>query len=63
LRYTNKTAYSIVENRYAEKDWKTGERITSSESESSSSSSPSDEFIAAPRYVSFGVDLPVGTNV
>jgi hypothetical protein len=62
LRYTNKTAYSIVENRYAEKDWKTGERITSSESESSSSSSPSDRFIAAPRYVSFGVDLPVGTN-
>ncbi|KAF3043997.1 hypothetical protein E8E12_005444 [Didymella heteroderae] len=45
LRYTNKNTYRIVEDRYAEKDWKTGERIMSSASESSSLSSPSDGLI------------------
>ncbi|KAF2631222.1 hypothetical protein BU25DRAFT_481786 [Macroventuria anomochaeta] len=45
LRYTNKTAYGIVENRYTEKDWKTGERITSSSSESSGLTSPSEELV------------------
>ncbi|KAJ8112033.1 hypothetical protein OPT61_g5508 [Boeremia exigua] len=43
LRYTNKTAYSIVEDRYTEKDWKTGERITSSLSDSSGLTSLSEE--------------------
>ena len=62
LRYTNKTAYNIVENRYAEKDWKTGERITSSTSESSSLSSPSDELIRSPVYVSSDVSSPADAN-
>lgn len=62
LRYTNKAAYNIVENRYAEKDWKTGERITSSASESSSLSSPSNELVSSPVYVSFNMSLPVDTN-
>ncbi|KAJ4379614.1 hypothetical protein N0V86_004795 [Didymella sp. IMI 355093] len=48
LRYTNKTAYSIVEDRYTEKDWKTGERITSSASESSGMCSPSNELVSSP---------------
>ena len=46
LRYTNKTAYGIVEDRYTEKDWKTGERITSSSSDGSGLTSPSEELIA-----------------
>ncbi|KAF2829516.1 hypothetical protein CC86DRAFT_286753 [Ophiobolus disseminans] len=29
LRYTNKTAQSIIEDRYTDKDWKTGERLSS----------------------------------
>ena len=49
LRYTNKTAYGIVEDRYTDKDWKTGERISSSSSESSGLSSPSEELIAPHR--------------
>lgn len=51
LRYTNKTAYNIVENRYTEKDWKTGERIKSSASVSSSFTSPSEELIPSLWYV------------
>ncbi|KAH6614183.1 hypothetical protein C7974DRAFT_72385 [Boeremia exigua] len=35
LRYTSKAAYNIVEDRYTDKDWKTGERITASNSDSS----------------------------
>lgn len=35
LRYTNKTAYGIVEDRYTDKDWKTGEKLTSASSDSS----------------------------
>lgn len=56
LRYTNKTAYSIVEDRYTEKDWKTGERITSSASESSGLSSPSEELVTRHRYVPCRMD-------
>lgn len=63
LRYTNKTAYNIVENRYAEKDWKTGERITSSASESCSSLSISDELPSFPRYVAFRGNLLLDTNL
>lgn len=50
LRYTNKTAYGIVEDRYTDKDWKTGERITSSSSDSSSLTSPAEEPVMLDRY-------------
>ena len=50
LRYTNKTAYGIVEERYTEKDWKTGERISYSSSESSGFTSPSEDLITPQRY-------------
>ncbi|KAL5115099.1 hypothetical protein ACEQ8H_007014 [Pleosporales sp. CAS-2024a] len=36
LRYTNKTAHGIVEDRYTDKDWKTGEKY------SATTNSPSD---------------------
>lgn len=43
LRYTHKTAYGIVEDRYSDRDWKTGERIqTSSSSESSGVTTPAE---------------------
>jgi hypothetical protein len=62
LRCTNKTACNIVEDRYAEKSWKTGERTTSSVSDSSSLSSPSDELIPSHVYVLLTVNLSVDTN-
>jgi len=44
LRYTNKTAHNLVEERYTDKDWKTGERYYSNTSDSSSAAeSPIDE--------------------
>jgi hypothetical protein len=49
LRYTNKTAYSIVEDRYTNKDWKTGERITFSCSDSGSLTPPTEDFVSSPR--------------
>jgi hypothetical protein len=49
LRYTNKTAHGIVEERYLAKDWKTGEKFLSSTSESSGLVSPSVEEIATPQ--------------
>ncbi|KAJ4334699.1 hypothetical protein N0V95_009100 [Ascochyta clinopodiicola] len=51
LRYTSKTAYQIVEDRYTDKDWKTGERITSSSSDSSSLTSSTDEPVTISTYV------------
>lgn len=51
LRYTSKTAYGIVEDRYTGKDWKTGERIMSSSSASSGLSSQSEEVITPHEYV------------
>ncbi|KAF2129678.1 hypothetical protein P153DRAFT_423203 [Dothidotthia symphoricarpi CBS 119687] len=46
LRYTNKTAYGIVEDRYTDKDWKTGERIQApTSSDSSGITSPADTLI------------------
>ncbi|KAJ4989110.1 hypothetical protein SVAN01_05372 [Stagonosporopsis vannaccii] len=45
LRYTNKTAYEIVEERYTERDWRTGARITSSSSELSGLTSQAKEAI------------------
>lgn len=51
LRYTNKTAYGIVEERYAEKDWKTGRKCVSSASNSSGITTPMEETAPATRYV------------
>lgn len=51
LRYTNKTAYSIVEDRYTDKDWKTGEKFISSSSASSAATSPVEEIGVVERYV------------
>ena len=51
LRYTNKTGYGIVQDRYIDKDWKTGERITSSSSDSSGLTSPSDDSYISNEYV------------
>lgn len=47
LRYTSKTAYNIVEDRYTDKDWKTGERIASSISDSSGPDTPSETSITS----------------
>jgi hypothetical protein len=43
LRYTNKTAHGLVEDRYADKDWKTGEWLSSHTSDSSNTGSPLEE--------------------
>lgn len=43
LRYTNKTAHSILEDRYADKDWKTGEKHVINSSDSSGSGSLAEE--------------------
>lgn len=43
LRYTNKTAHSIIEDRYTDKDWKTGEKYTTTTSGSSSGTGSLDE--------------------
>lgn len=51
LRYTNKTAHAIVEDRYLEKDWKTGEKYSSNASESSGVVSPAEESSTLVRYV------------
>ncbi|KAF2845456.1 hypothetical protein T440DRAFT_460233 [Plenodomus tracheiphilus IPT5] len=43
MRYTNRTAVTRVEDRYVDKDWRTGERLTSSASDSSGSNTPLEE--------------------
>jgi hypothetical protein len=43
MRYANKSAHSIVEDRYTEKDWKTGERYLPNRSSSSGIDSPDEE--------------------
>lgn len=43
MRYTNKTAFALVEDRYIDKDWKTGERLNSSASDTSGSNTPFEE--------------------
>ncbi|KAF2024561.1 hypothetical protein EK21DRAFT_78467 [Setomelanomma holmii] len=53
LRYTNKTAHSIVEDRYADKDWKTGEKLSPEGSSSSEPALPNDE-LESPHRVSSG---------
>jgi hypothetical protein len=51
LRYTNKTSYGIVEKRYTNKDWKTGEKLASSSSDVNGAISPADEICPSSRYV------------
>ena len=53
LRYTNKTSYGIVEERYTDKDWKTGEKFASSSSDFSGAITPVHETSLLPRYVHF----------
>lgn len=43
LRYTNKSSYTIIEDRYKERDWKSGQRIIPGSGVSSSITSPSEE--------------------
>lgn len=43
LRYTNRTAVGIVEDRYTDKDWKTGEKLASRSSDSSGVLSAQDD--------------------
>jgi hypothetical protein len=58
LRYTNKMAHSIVEDRYTNKDWKTGEKFTSTGSSSSEIASPVEEPDLIQRYVAVVVRPP-----
>ncbi|KAI4650340.1 hypothetical protein J4E93_002696 [Alternaria ventricosa] len=51
LRYTSKTAYGIVEERYTGKDWKTGEKFASSLSDFSGVITPTDETAPLVRFV------------
>jgi hypothetical protein len=51
LRYTNKTAHSIVEERYTDKDWKRGGKCSISPSESSGTGTLGEEASLSPRYV------------
>ena len=53
LRYTNKTSYGIVEERFTDKDWKTGEKFASSSSDFSGAITPVHETSLLPRYVHF----------
>jgi hypothetical protein len=52
LRYTNMSSYRIVEDRYTNKDWKTGEKFHSSGSDSSGIVTPTEEIASPIRYVS-----------
>lgn len=58
LRYTNKTAHSIVEERYTDKDWKTGEKVSSNGSSSSELASNPEELESAYRYVQDNGRMP-----
>lgn len=51
LRYTNKTAHNIIEDRYTDKDWKTGEKYAAIASDSSGIISPAEECGSSSRYV------------
>jgi hypothetical protein len=50
LRYTNKAAHNIVEDRYSDKDWKTGEKYSTNTSDSSGIESPAEVASSSPRY-------------
>jgi hypothetical protein len=56
LRYTSKTAYGIVEERYTGKDWKTGEKVASSLSDFSDAITPTDETVLLSRFV---IPIPI----
>jgi hypothetical protein len=51
LRYTNKAAHSIIEDRYTDKDWKTGEKYLSNTSNTSDTGFPDEEASLSPTYV------------
>jgi hypothetical protein len=51
LRYTNKTAHKIVQDRYIERNWKTGEKYTPTASDSSGIVTPPEECNSPIRYV------------
>lgn len=55
LRYTSKTAYGIVEERYTGKDWKTGEKFASSLSDFSGGITPTDETAPLVRFVALAL--------
>jgi hypothetical protein len=68
LRYTNMSSYRIVEDRYATKDWKTGEKFQSSGSDSSGIVTPTEEIASPIRFVPdlfypLVCCLPEGTQV
>jgi hypothetical protein len=51
LRYTNRTSYGIVEERYTDKDWKTGEKFACSSSDTSGPVTPADKTCPLSRYL------------
>jgi hypothetical protein len=58
LRYTNKTAHSIVEDRYNYKNWKTGEKYSATTSSSSENAFPAEEISSTNKYVLSLADSP-----
>lgn len=60
LRYTNRASFDIVEERYTDKDWKTGAKIVQTESrtESSGSASPFECEVANERENVIASPLP-----
>lgn len=63
LRYTNRTAYGIVEDRYTDTNWKTGERIGSCSSGCSSLTTPSEDSGVQLVYVSVFLPLPIAVLI
>ncbi|KAG9202990.1 hypothetical protein G6514_003771 [Epicoccum nigrum] len=59
LRYTNRTGYGIVQDRYTDKDWKTGERITSSSSDFSGLTSLSDDSCTSNDFFNSEIRIPL----
>jgi hypothetical protein len=51
LRYANKAAHNIVEDRYADRDWKTGEKHLPKTSSSSGIASPDEASSSSQKYV------------
>ncbi|KAF1831096.1 hypothetical protein BDW02DRAFT_601128 [Decorospora gaudefroyi] len=43
LRYTNRTSYTIMEERYTDKDWKTGEKFTACPKDTDAAVAPVEE--------------------
>jgi hypothetical protein len=63
LRYTSKAANSILEERYAGTDWKTGEKHPQSTTASGGIVSPPEEPSVAPRQVNISLDLAYLTDI